>query len=450
MSWPTQHVDHQRAPVPLSGAEIFRLWWPLAASWMLMGLEIPLFASVVARMPHPEINLAAHGGVVFPVALAIESPIMMLLVASTALARDLQSFRLIRRFMLGAGLVLTAVHALVAFTPLYDLVAARLLGAPRETLAAGRVGLALMLPWSGSIAYRRFYQGVLIRHDRSRPIVIGTLLRLGANVVVLAVGSSVGSYSGIAIGAAGISAGVLVEAAFIGACTRSIVRGPLRHAAAVDPPLTFADFLRFYAPLALTQALSLSIPPLTAAAVSRMPLALTSLAAWPPAMSLSFVLRGSAFAFHEVVVSLLSRPAATAVLRRFAHGIAIVTGTASLVLGATPLGDLWFAGVLGLPPNVAHLARLGTLAGALLPPITAMENWWQGRLVHAHRTRSVTVGTAIYLFGTALLLAIAVTAAPWPGIITSTIAVTLASAAKAVWLAKRARASALPDSTVRV
>jgi hypothetical protein len=140
------------------------------------------------------------------------------------------------------------------------------------------------------------------------------------------------------------------------------------------------------------------------------------------------------------VVSLLDRPDGVATLRRFAQRIGLVTCLISLALGATPLGDLWFAGVLGLPEHVARLARLGTLAGALLPPITALENWWQGRLVHAHRTRSVTVGTAIYLGGTALLLSLAILSTPWPGIVTATLAVTLASAAKAAWLRHRAAA----------
>ena len=54
-----------------------------------MGLELPLVSAVVARLPDPTVSLAAYGGVVFPLALLIESPIIMLLSASTALARDL-------------------------------------------------------------------------------------------------------------------------------------------------------------------------------------------------------------------------------------------------------------------------------------------------------------------------------------------------------------------------
>ncbi len=67
---------------------IIRTWWPLAASWLLMGLEGPAISAVIARLANPEINLAAYGGVVFPLALFIEAPIIMLLAASTALSTD--------------------------------------------------------------------------------------------------------------------------------------------------------------------------------------------------------------------------------------------------------------------------------------------------------------------------------------------------------------------------
>lgn len=432
-------ADPSSSAEPLGAGEILRLWWPLGASWMLMGLELPLFSAAVARLPNAEVNLAAHGGVVFPIALAIEAPIMMLLVASTALARDRASFALIRRFMMAAGFALTLLHALIAFTPLFDVLATRVLGAPPQIIEPARLGLRVMLPWTWSIAYRRLYQGLLIRHGRSRPVAAGTVVRLLANVAALLLGVLHGGLPGIVVGAIGISAGVIAEAVFIGICAHPIERGALRDAAPLSTPLGLGAFLRFYVPLALTQLLSLATPPLCAAAVSRMPMALASLAAWPAATGLSFFLRGPSFGFHEVVVSLLDRPGGKAALRRFARGIAVTTFAAGIIVGATPLGDAWFLGVIGLPEHVARLARSAIMVACLLPPITALEFWWQGRLVHAHRTRSVTAATAIYLACTAALLGVAVAVSPLAGIHSAMIALTLAAVAKTAWLASRAR-----------
>ena len=35
---------------PLTLANIFHTWWPLAASWLLMSLELPAVSAVIARL----------------------------------------------------------------------------------------------------------------------------------------------------------------------------------------------------------------------------------------------------------------------------------------------------------------------------------------------------------------------------------------------------------------
>ena len=84
---------------PLSQKKIFNTWWPLAMSWLLMALELPALSAVIARLEDPEIHLAAYGGVVFPIALIIEAPVIMLLAASTALSKDWASYSLLRNYM---------------------------------------------------------------------------------------------------------------------------------------------------------------------------------------------------------------------------------------------------------------------------------------------------------------------------------------------------------------
>ena len=102
---------------PVSMKEIAKTWWPLAASWILMTVEAPAISAIVARLNDPEINLAAYGGLVFPIAVTIESPIMMLLAASTALSKDWPSYRKLRSFTLWLSLALTILYAAIAFTP---------------------------------------------------------------------------------------------------------------------------------------------------------------------------------------------------------------------------------------------------------------------------------------------------------------------------------------------
>jgi hypothetical protein len=81
-------LQRQTPSTWLTMNQVFTTWWPLAASWLLMGTELPAVSAVVARLPNPEINLAAYGGIVFPLSLIIEAPIIMLLAASTVSSKD--------------------------------------------------------------------------------------------------------------------------------------------------------------------------------------------------------------------------------------------------------------------------------------------------------------------------------------------------------------------------
>src|SRR5262245_6307673 len=184
---------------PLEPRDVSSPWRPLAAGALLMGLALPAVSAFVARLPEPRIHLAAYGGIVLPLALMIESPILMLLSASTALARDQDSYRLIRRFMFGLAGSLTVIHAAIAYTPLFDLVVVRAMGAPADIHEPARLGLRIMLPWTLAIAYRRTQQGVLIRFGHARAVGIGTGVRLLSYVVILSAGLWLSKASGIVV-----------------------------------------------------------------------------------------------------------------------------------------------------------------------------------------------------------------------------------------------------------
>ncbi|SVB30189.1 uncharacterized protein METZ01_LOCUS183043, partial [marine metagenome] len=63
-----------------------------------MATEGPFLAAVIARLADPTVNLAAYG-VAFAFAILIESPVIMLMSASTALVNDAQTYRKLRNFM---------------------------------------------------------------------------------------------------------------------------------------------------------------------------------------------------------------------------------------------------------------------------------------------------------------------------------------------------------------
>ena len=424
---------------PLSTRRVLRMWWPLAASWLLMSLELPAVSAVVARLADPEINLAAYGGVVYPLSLIVEAPIIMLLAASTALSKDVASYNKLRRFMMRSGALLTALHLLVALTPLYDVVVRGVIGAPAEIVEPARLGLLIMTPWTWSIAYRRFNQGLLIRFDQSRAVGVGTAVRLGSNGLVLAVGYAIGSIPGIVVATAAVATGVVSEAVYIGVRVRPVVRGPLAEAPPVEPPLTFREFTAFYVPLALTSLLSLLIQPIGSAALSRMPLALESLAAWPVLSGLGFLFRSPGIAYNEVVVALFDRPRAVKTLRRFALALALAPSALLLLVAATPLGTFWLRDVSALSPALTEMSRPALWLLLPLPGLIALQSWYQGAIVASRRTRGVTEAILVFLLTTALVLGAGVIWGQVAGLYVGLAAFSLATLTQTAWLWARSR-----------
>ena len=410
------------------------LWWPLAGSWLLMGVEMPMLTAAMTRMPGGEPHLAAIGSLVYPLSILIEAPIIMLLAASTALVKDLATHAKLLRFAHGASAALTLLHVAVAFSPLFDWVVLDVIGAPRETLAPGRVGMQLMTPWTWAIGYRRFQQGVLIRCGRSDLVGVGTIVRLLCNLLVLSVGLWVGTWPGIVVAACAISVGVTAEAAWAGWSFHRAAKPALP----ADPDaelISWSAFASFYAPLAFIPIITIVIQPLGSWAMSEMRGPLQSLAAWPAVYGLVFLSRSVGFAYNEVVVSLSSEPGGRAALRRCGVGIAAFTTAAMALLALTPLGSVWFDVVSGLPEDLTALSRASLPLAILMPCYAVVQNHLQGLMVARKRTRPVTEAVVLYLIVCAACLLAGMRWMPnVPGIQVTLIAFNVAGLAQTWWL----------------
>jgi hypothetical protein len=373
---------------------VVRLWAPLAASWLLMAMEPTLVIAAVSRLPDPKIHLAAWSSVVFPISLVVEGPIIMMLAASTRLSSSWSRYRAVLRFGSILGAALTVLHAVIAFTPLYDVVAIDLLGSDPLVVEPGRLGLQIMLPWTYAIGYRRTQQGALIRFERSGAVGTGTFVRLVATAGVLLALSKATDVAGVAVAASGVAVGVTAEAVYAGWKVRE-VHGALRAEPAGET-LTASRFTRFYTPLALTPLVTLFIQPIGAAAMNRMPRALDSVASWGPVHSLVFTTRSVGMAFNEVVVTLVAMGGGPAALRRFGMALGAATSLALLLIWSTPLAELWYGGVQNIPAEIVPLATMGTGLCVLMPAYQVAQSWFQGLLVHAERTRPITEAVVLY------------------------------------------------------
>jgi hypothetical protein len=280
---------------------------------------------------------------------------------------------------------------------------------------------------------------VLIRFDRSRAVIWGSLIRLGMDSLVLAGGYLLGAGPGVVVGAAAIIMGVISEAAYTGWRVRPVLRGPLKRAPVVSPLLTLSAFLDFYIPLAATILLMMLIQPMVSAALSRMPHLLSSLAVWPVLVGLLTVWQSVGISYNEAVIALLDEPRSLVRLRQFTIWLSAVMTLLLLLMTATSLSAFWFEQVAALPPALVELARQALWLGLLLPGLRIWQSWYQGALTYARRTRSITESMVIQLFTSGAILGVGVARGQVTGVYVGLLAFTGGMAAQVLWLVWRSR-----------
>jgi len=433
-------LDRSSKGSELSIKDIFHVYWPLSASWLLMAVEEPAISAAMARLASPEVQLAAYGGVTLPLSYIIEAPIIMLLSASTALCKDWHSYRRIYKFMMWMGAVLTMCHMIVAFTPLYYFVADNLIGAPAMTLEPARIGLMIMTPWTWAIAYRRFQQGIMIRFGYSNLVGKGTLVRLVSTGIILIIGYLLKIVPGIVVATSAHAVGVVAEAAFAGIVVKPILR---KHIKTVEPSetITWEYFAAFYFPLALTSLLNFFWQPVGSAAISRMERPLDSLAVWPVYMGVLFIFRAIGMAFNEVVVTLFDRKGAYRALRRFMFILLGLTGGAYLLMAVTPLARFWFQTISGLTPGLVNLSVSTFWLGLPLPVLAVLQSWYQGSLVYSRKTRGVPESVLVFFIVIMTVLACGMLFVDVPGIYVAVGGYSAAFFCQVIWLRYRSKPS---------
>ena len=422
---------------PLDQALIFRTWLPLAASWLLMGLEIPMVCATLTKLAEPDIHTGAYG-MIFGMALVIESPVIMLLTASTALSRDWNSYHKLWRLMTWLSLALTLIHTAIAFTPLYDWIVTQIIKAPEDIIEPGRIGMQIMTPWTWAIAHRRFHQGVLIRFGHAETVGWGTGVRLVTDAILLGIGVWLQKYAGIVVAATAVATGVIAEAIYIRLKVQKILHGKLKEAE--GPAITMREVIMFYLPIAFAPTIGLLGQPILTGGLSQLKLPTLTLAVWPAINSLIFILRSAGIAFTEVVVALMDKPDGPRQLRRFVIWLSIGLSVPIPLLCATPLIDVWLIDVIGLRPELAEMGKACLLFAILMPAVTTWGCYFEGKLIHAKHNRPVTEAVVFYTVSLFTFLSIIISyRETMPGLNAAVCAMTIGGFLQTSWLWWRSR-----------
>ena len=392
---------------PLKTRRILVFWMPLAGTWLMMAVEGPFLAAVIARLPDAAPNLAAYG-VAFAFAIIVESPVIMFMSASTALVNNRDSYLVFRRFTIALSALMTGVMVIIVMPPVFDTLASWL-NLPVAVASLTHQALILMLPWPGAIGYRRLLQGLLIRHDMTRRVAYGTVVRLVTMCATAFFAAWWLSISGALVGALALSVAVVAEALAVRRMSRRAIRALMDRRKTEGQPLTLSNVVKFYVPLALSSFLAMGVQPMVTFFMGQSRMALESLAVLPVLNGLTFLFRSLGLSFQDASIALLGdhmeqyRP-----LRNVACTLAIVTSVCLAVIAYSPLSFLWFYDVSGLSIGLTEFAIPPLKILVLLPALSVLLSFQRALLVNARTTKVITWATAIEVVGIAMILWIAI------------------------------------------
>lgn len=384
--------------------QIFFFWVPLALTWLMMAAEGPFLAAIIARLPDPKYNLAAFG-VAFSLGVLVESPILMIMAAATALVKDRDSLVKMRNFTYALNGLVTLVMVLLIVPPVFHFVTETLLGLPERVSSLIYLACVVLIPWPAAIGYRRFYQGVLIRSNLTRRVAYGTIVRLSVMTLTGLVCFLFTRLEGALVGGLSLSMGVCVEAAASKIMARSSEREILAGQSEVLTAMTYGAIARFYYPLALTTMISVGLIPVVTFFMSHSRMPVESLAVFPVINALVFLFRSMGISFQEVGIALLGennrgyRP-----LRNFAFLLGLFVSGALGLVAFTPLSSVWFQQVSGLGRDLYELAVLPTQILVIMPGLMVLLSFQRSILVKTRRTGPITLASVIEVGGTVVLL----------------------------------------------
>ena len=414
---------------PESLHQIARFWLPLQATWLMMAVEGPFLAAVIARLPDPKFNLAAYG-VAFALAIIVEAPVIMIMSAATALVDGAENYRRLRNFTWFMNGGITVAMVVLIWDPVWRFVALDAIRLDPEVARLARTALVILLPWPAAIGYRRFCQGILIRAGLTRRVAWGTAIRLTAMSATAVVAWRGFDLPGVWVGAWALSVAVVAEAV----ASRVMAAGPIRRVLATpsSAALSYGEIHYFYLPLALTSTISLAVQPMVTFFMGQARFSLESLAVLPVINSLVFVFRTPGLSYQEVTIAVLDRGWENLrQVRRFAAllGFAATAGFALIAL--TPLSTVWLERVSGLTPELADHARLPLRILVLMPAMSVLLSLQRSLLVARRATGPITWASVLEVTGILVVLYLTVVVGGWVG----------ATAAAAAYMAGRAAAN---------
>lgn len=389
--------------------QLVQLWQqfiPLSLSDVSMALGDPLTTTTLAHLPDARTNIAAVG-VAKTIAIFCESPIIMLLHASNALAPSQLSRQALWKFALIASSGMSLLLALTTMPVIFGIVGEGWLGVSPSLSSPIRSTLSIVILWPLAIGWRRYFQGLLIHCGHSNAVAQAGITRLLVVGGILAGGFSLKA-NGAVVAGMSLVWGVIAEAIVVTYLAKKLGATKLPELVSTpDLPHNLAGVWKFYAPLGGTMMLGWGARAALVGIVARSNDGDIALAAWPAAWGLVSVIANSTRMVQQIIIR-NRKLIPDRVLISFAISVGVLCSLVLLSVSGTPISLAAIGYFIGDDIELIARVRPVLLLCVVMPLLVAIQNALQGFLVSQGRTWGVNQGAwvgAVIMLGSAYLAA---------------------------------------------
>jgi progressive ankylosis protein len=387
--------------------QLIQLWQqfiPLSLSDVTMALGDPLTTTTLAHLPDPRTNIAAVG-VAKAIAIFCESPIIMLLHTSNALAPTQASRQALWKFTLIASGAMSLLLALVTIPAVFEIVGEGWLGVAPSLSGTIRSVLTIVILWPLAIGWRRYFQGLLIHGGHSYAVAQAGIVRLLVVGTILA-GGFVLKSNGAVVAGMSLVWGVIAEAVTVTYLARKLGTTKLPELVSIpELPQDLAGVWKFYAPLGGTMMLVWGARAALVGVVARATDGEIALAAWPAAWGLVLVIANSTRMVQQIIIR-NRKLVPDRLLIIFAITVGIACSLILLLVSSTPMSERAIGWFISNDSELISRVRPVLLICAVIPLFVSVQNAIQGFLVSEGRTWGVNQAAwvgAIVMLSTAYL-----------------------------------------------
>ena len=416
--------------------QLFSLWLPLAIMNLVMASEQPMVTAIISRMGDAVNQLAAFG-FSFSLALLVEGPVIQMFSAATAVSNNRASYDKLHKIMNFLALETTTVHLILLIPSIFNFVSIKVLNLPVQLEHTAYMCFAIMPTFSMSVGYRRLWQGVMIKKERTDLVPYVMYIRLFVSISTLLLGLHFKFCSGSFLGGLALALGTGAGAISAYFFARPLVKKMDTKPSSED--INLKGMIKFYIPLALTSWITLGVRPLLNFGITLGQNPVESLAVWPVILPYVFLFSSVSQSIQEIIVAQYKEERRKTILD-FSLIISFIMSIVYFTIFAIkPLWKLWFINISNLPDTLLPYLSFALLIMAFNPYLTGRIAFFRGILVAKRKTKTITKGVIINMITMLVVIIVISFVSKIPGVYIACIAYMIAFVFEFLFLKSNAK-----------